>query len=426
MSSGFWRSFLRIGMTVVITILVFVAVMNALPGEFGPDQIKGTPGAVDSAQFQQEMAGLLTSPVLQGNSVSDLQNGQQVFPAMLKDIRSAQTSVDLEMYIVWPGVLEQRFVDALSDRARAGVPVNVQIDWIGSRDNKGFGQKLRAAGVHFHFFRSLHLASLDHLNNRTHRKLLIVDGRIAYTGGVGIADSWMGNAQSAKHERDMMFRLRGPVVAQLQGTFEHNWTITTGQVLQGNAYFPPLSSQGSTLVQPFASAPEGGSQTIGLMYLLAIRAARSTIDIEEAYFIPGARTLRALKAALARGVRVRIILPGPQVDAAVGHASQENWGPLLAAGATINRFQGATLHSKLIIVDDFLTMGGSSNFDSRSLYFNDEADVNIYDHAFATHMNTVFAADLARSKPVTLAQWKARGWTTRLLDWFWSLTSLEL
>lgn len=426
MSSGFWRSFLRIGLTVVITLVVCLALLNALPGEFGPDQIKGPSGAVDSAQFQQEMAALLSSPVLQGNSVTDLQNGQQAFPTMLKDIRSAQSSVDLEMYIVWPGVLEQRFVDALSARARAGVSVNVLIDWIGSRDNADFGRQLRAAGVHFHFFRSLHLRSLDDLNNRTHRKLLIVDGRIAYTGGVGIADSWMGNAESAKHERDMMFRLRGPIVAQLQGTFEHNWTIASGQVLLGNAYFPPLASQGSTLVQSFASAPEGGSQTIGLMYLLAIRAAHTTIDIEEAYFIPDARTLRALKAALARGVRVRIILPGPQVDAAVLHASRVNWGALLAAGATISRFQGATLHSKLMIFDDFLTIGGSSNFDIRSLYFNDEADVNVYDHAFATHMSTVFDADLARSKPVTLAQWNARPWTTRLLDWCWSLTSMEL
>lgn len=426
MSTRFWRPFFAIGVTVVITILVCLALLNAVPGELGPDRVSSSPGAVDSPQFQREMAALLTAPLVEGNSVSDLQNGQQIFPAMLKDIAAARTSIDLEMYIFRSGRIGQSFVDALSERARAGVSVHVLDDWMGSRDDANIGRQLRAAGAHFYFFRSLELRSLDHLNNRDHRKLLIVDGRIAYTGGVGIADSWLGNAQSAKQERDMMFRLRGPIVAQLQGTFEHNWTIESGNVLLGDAYFPSLQADGNTLIQAFASAPEGGSQTIGLMYLLAIRAARSTIDLEEAYFIPDARTLRALKAALARGVRVRIVLAGAQAAPFVAHASRENWGVLLAAGATIRRFQGATLHSKLLIIDGFLTIGGSSNFDSRSFYFNDEADINVFDRAFAAEMTTVFNADLARSSLVTLAQWRARPWTTRLLDWFWSLTSMEL
>ncbi len=212
----------------------------------------------------------------------------------------------------------------------------------------------------------------------------------------------------------------------MQGTFEYNWTIESGQVLLGDAYFPPLQAQGGIPIQSFASAPEGGSQTIGLMYLLAIRAVRSTIDIEASYFLPDARTRKALNAALARGVRVRIMLAGAQVAPFIGHASRENWGVLLAAGATIARFQGATLHSKLLIIDSFLTMGGSSNFDSRSFYFNDEADINLFDRTFAAHVTTVFDADLARSGRVTLAQWRARSRTTRMLDWFWSPTSLEL
>jgi cardiolipin synthase A/B len=426
MGKGFWLSFLRTGLVVLVTVVAFLALLNILPGELGPDQVRGPPGAVDSLQFQGQMAALLGSPVIDGNSVSDLQNGQQIFPAMLRDIAAAKTSIDLEMYIFRSGEIGQRFVEALSARARAGVPVHVLADWIGSRDDADIGRQLRAAGAQFHFFRAPHWRSLDRLNNRTHRKLLIVDGRVAYTGGAGIDDAWMGDAETIRQERDMMFRLRGPIVSQFQGTFEHNWTIESGQVLLGDAYFPPLQAQDNTPIQSFASAPEGGSQTIGLMYLLAIRAARSTIDIEASYFLPDARTRKALDAALARGVRVRIVLAGAQVAPFVGHASREHWGSLLAAGATIARFRGATLHSKLLILDGFLTMGGSSNFDSRSFYFNDEADINVFGRAFAAHMTTVFDADLARSRRVTLAQWQARSRTTRLLDWFWSLASLEL
>lgn len=322
MGKGFWRSLLRTGLVVLVTVMAFLALLNILPGGLGPDQLRGPPGAVDSPRFQDEMATLLGSPVIDGNSVADLQNGQQIFPAMLADIAAAKTSIDLEMYIFRSGEIGQRFVDALCARARAGVAVHVLADWIGSRDDAGIGRQLRAAGAQFHFFRAPHWRSLDRLNNRTHRKLLVVDGRIAYTGGAGIDDAWMGDAKTIKQERDMMFRLRGPIVSQMQGTFEHNWTIESGQVLLGDAYFPPLQAQGGIPIQSFASAPEGGSQTIGLMYLLAIRAARSTIDIEASYFLPDARTRKALNAALARGVRVRIVLAGAQVAPFIGHASR--------------------------------------------------------------------------------------------------------
>lgn len=413
-------------MVVALTILVGLAILNALPRELGPNRLRGDSGTVDGPTFQHTMAMLLGAPLLGGNAVTDLQNGVQIFPAMLRDIAAAKASVDLEMYIFRSGRIGQRFIDALGERARSGVPVHVLIDWIGSRADSGVRRQLREAGVEFRYFRAPHLRSLGRLNSRTHRKLLIVDGRIGYTGGVGIADAWMGNATRARQERDMMFRLRGPIVGQLQGSFEHHWTTASGEVLLGDAYFPHLEPAGSTVVQSFASMPEAGNQSIGLMYLLAIHAARSSIDMEASYFIPDARTMRALLAALARGVHVRLVVPGPEVDRAMGHASHELWGALLAAGARISRFQGATLHSKLLIIDDFLTIGGSSNFDSRSFYFNDEADVNIYDRAFATHMDAVFADDFARSRPVTLAQWQARPWQTRLMDWFWSLSAMEI
>lgn len=401
--------------------------LNLRAPETGIDQLDGRVGAVGSMQFQREASALLGSQILPGNAVADYQNGVEFFPAMLKDIRSAKVSINLESYIFRDSRIGQKFVEALAARAKAGVKVHVLADRLGSRHSDKVATELRAAGVRFHYFRPVRWRTLDRLNNRTHRKLMIVDGRIGWTGGFGIDDLWSGNAGSGDVKRDMMFRILGPVVARMQGLFGNNWVTTTGHLLTGEAYYPPLSAQGHMSVQLQASAPRGGRRNVELMFLLAIRGARSSIDLEAAYFVPDNLMHKALLDALKRGVHVRIIMPGPYVDSSITlDASQAMWGDYLAAGADIYRFQPAMLHSKLMIVDHALVIGGSSNFDYRSFDLNDESDLMIYDHDFARHMSEVFDQDLAQSRPVSLQDWKQRSSTRKLVDKLSSLMSPQL
>ncbi|HET7300554.1 MAG TPA: phospholipase D-like domain-containing protein, partial [Oleiagrimonas sp.] len=240
-------------------------------------------------------------------------------------------------------------------------------------------------------------------------------------------DLWSGDADSSKVKRDMMFRVLGPVVARMQGLFGNNWVTTTGNLLTGEAYYPTLSAQGHMSVQLQASAPRGGRRNVELMFLLAIRGARSKIDLEAAYFVPDDLMRRALLDALARGVHVRIIMPGPYIDSTITlDASQATWGVYLAAGASIYRFQPSMLHSKLMIVDDALVIGGSSNFDYRSFDLNDEADLMIYNRDFAKRMTEVFNQDIAQSRHVSLKEWKQRPWTRKFVDSFWSFMAPQL
>ena len=274
-----------------------------------------------------------------------------------------------------------------------------------------------AAGVEVHRFHPLHWYHLTRMNNRTHRKLLVVDGRIGFTGGVGISDDWDGDARDPKHWRDSHYRLEGPAVAQMQAAFMDNWIKTTGKVLQGEAYFPALEPVGTALGQVFTSSPSGGGDSMQLMYLLSITAAEHTIDLSAAYFVPDALTRRALLAALKRGVRLRIIVPGEYIDSQVTRrASRGDWGELLRAGAEIHEFQPAMFHCKALIVDSQLVSVGSTNFDNRSFRLNDEANLNVYDPQFAAEIERVFEEDLARSRLVTYVAWARRPWQEKAVE----------
>ena len=360
--------------------------------------------------------------------MADFQNGEEIFPAMLAAIRSARHSINMETYIYWSGEVSKRFVAALTERARAGVKVHVLADWLGStRMKQDAIDALRDGGVRFEYFHPLHWYSLDRINNRTHRKLLIVDGEVAFNGGVGIADAWEGNGLQPDRWRDMQFRVDGPAAAQMQAIFGDNWLATTGEALLGPDYYPETPARGDLAVQAFASSPEGGSENMQLMYLMAINGARRRIDLEAAYFVPDELTLTALRDALKRGVRVRLVVPGPHVDSTiVRNASQAQWGAMLQAGARIYRYQPALFHNKLMIVDGYLTIGGSANFDNRSFQLNDESNINIYDHAFAAHMTEVIDQDIARSHELTLAQWRERPWRQRVFDWLSSQAAEQL
>lgn len=365
---------------------------------------------VDDPQFFRAMGMLLGPDIVGGNRVQALHNGDQIFPAMLEAIRGARRTVLFETFIYWSGAIGDAFAQALSERARAGVKVHVLLDWVGSiKVDQALVERMREAGVEVHRFHPLRWYNLGRINNRTHRKLLIVDGRVGFTGGVGIAPPWTGHAQDEDHWRDSHYRVEGPVVAQMQGVMLANWGKTTGRILHGEDYFPAPQPAGEQQAQMFHSSPSGGGESMQLMYLIAITAAVRTIDIASAYFVPDDMARLALVAARKRGVRVRVITPGRRIDTqVVRHASRALWGELLQAGVEIYVYQPTMFHCKAMLVDGLLSSVGSTNFDPRSFRLNDEANLNVYDRALAQELTQVFEQDLQRCRRVTLEEWQRR------------------
>ncbi len=406
--------------TVILTIVGVALAMNFATPEKKLNRKVEHKYAVSDPQFRREMSVLLGPTILSGNRITDLENGDQIFPAMLEAIHSAQKTVTFETYIYWSGDIGKRFSDAFCERARAGVKVNVTIDWHGgSKLEKSALKDMQQAGVQVELYRPLRWYNIGRLNKRTHRKLLVVDGKIGFTGGVGIADSWEGHAQDPDHWRDIHFRIEGPVVAQLQSAFDDNWIKTSGEVLNGANYFPAIAPVGSMDASVFMSSPSGGSESMHLMYLMVIAATEHSIDLSAAYFVPDALMTQALVAALQRGVKVRILMPGKYTDSeAVRLASKAGWGPLLAAGANMYEYQPTMIHNKMLIADKQMVSVGSTNFDIRSFQLNDEASLNVYDQTFAAHMTAVFEEDLRQTKPYTYAMWKNRSWKEKVAEKF--------
>jgi len=406
------RPFFLVTATALVTLVATLLVINLSGGEKTLETHVVSSYGTRDPQFRRTMSSLLSAPVLGGNRVDDLQNGEEIFPPMLEAIRGARRSITFETYIYWSGDVGRRFAEALSARARAGVPVHVLLDWVGSsKMEPRFLEQLREAGVQVERFHEPSWYTLSRLNNRTHRKLLVVDGAVAFTGGVGIADQWDGDAQDPDHWRDTHYRLEGPAAASFQAVFLDNWTKATGRVLHGPAYFPALEPAGDTAAQMVSSSPSGGSEAVHLMYLLALAAARETIVLSSSYFVPDDVTVEALLAAVKRGVSVRIVTPGPLIDTKlVRAASRARWGELLAAGVRIAEYQPTMYHVKMLAVDGVFVSVGSTNFDNRSFRLNDEANLNVYDTRFAEEAEAVFDADWAKSTPITFDAWSRRPW----------------
>jgi cardiolipin synthase len=306
--------------------------------------------------------------------------------------------------------------------------VHVLLDWVGSsKMDKRYQRMLREAGVQLVLYHKPHWTGLGRMNDRTHRKLLVIDGRIGFTGGVGIADEWTGHAQDEKHWRDTHFRVEGPAVGQMQAVFMDNWVKATGNVLHGPQYFPEIDAAGNGLAHMFSSSPSGGSDDMELMYLMAITAAARSIHLSTAYFVPDKLTINAIVEAAKRGVKVRIITPGKRIDThTVREASRACWGDLLAAGVEMYEYQPTMFHCKLIVVDEYLVSVGSTNFDSRSFKLNDEANLNIYDRDFAHQQTAIFDADAALAKRITLDDWRRRSLRERLLEHVAALLDSQL
>ncbi|MFG6431664.1 phospholipase D-like domain-containing protein [Roseateles sp. LYH14W] len=372
----------------------------------------------DNAEFRRALGALLGPQIVPGNQVETLLNGDEIFPAMLAAIRSAKTTITFETYIYWSGSIGREFVDALAERARAGVKVHVLLDWVGSlKMDAALVDEMKAAGVECVRFHEPGFGNWRQMNNRTHRKLLVVDGRLGFTGGVGIADEWRGNARDKTEWRDTHYRVQGPVVAQMQSVFLDNWMRATGRVLHGERYFPALQAAGPHDAQMFSSSPSGGSESMQLMYLLAITAARKSIDLSNAYFVPDDLTIRTLIDAAKRGVKVRVLTPNGHIDAkAVRHASRGSWGPMLDAGIEFAEYQPTMFHVKGFVVDGIFASVGSTNFDNRSFRLNDEANLNVLNAEFGRIQQQVFEADWAKARSITADEWRRRPWTERLLE----------
>ena len=369
----------------------------------------------------------LRTGLVNGNRIQKMLNGDQIFPAMLGALRDAKTSITFETYIYWSSTIGKEFEMAFADAARRGVQVKVLVDWIGGELAQAGLERMRASGVEVRLYNPPRWNILGRFNNRTHRKLMVVDGRIGFIGGVGIADNWRGHAQDPEHWRGTHFMVEGPVVAQLQSAFIDNWLQTTGEPLNGEAFLPVLLAAGSAAAHVFDSSPGGGSKSMQLLYLMSITAAGKSIDLSAAYFVPDEVAIRSLVAAARRGVRVRIIVPGRHMDMqTVRRASRAAWGPLLEAGVQIFEYQPTMFHCKVMVVDDTWVSLGSSNFDARSFSINDEANLDVYDPVFAAEQAAVFEHDLTRSQAITLDAWRDRPWTERVLDHAAGLVASQL
>ena len=359
--------------------------------------------AIGSASFEQASGTLLGQGFVSGNKLTTLSNGNEIFPAMLNAIRSARQTINFETYVFESGDVPAQFAQALAERARAGVEVNVILDAHGCKKAEIYHDEMKAAGVNLEIYHSIFWWDLRRYNFRTHRKLLIVDGRVGFIGGVGIADNWAGDARNPDEWRELHFRVDGPVVAQLQATFADNWFSTTDEILQGPRHFPPLASVGSSKASAFPSAPRQDEFAIELMYHLVIASAQKSLLIENAYFIPNDPLVEALRQAAQRGVKVQIIMPGEHMDQkAVQRASRKRWPELLEAGVELYEYQPTMIHTKLLIADGLFVSLGSANFDPRSLHINDEANLNVMDAGFASELTRIFREDLDNSLPVDL------------------------
>jgi cardiolipin synthase A/B len=415
-------------LTFLATGLAVLLVANLTLGDKVIDQNVPSLYTVADAQFARTMNVMLGPALLAGNRAQALVNGDQIFPDMLKAIRGAQKTITFEMYIYWKGSIGEEFTRALIERAQAGVKVHVIIDALGSQKiEENVIERMKQAGVRVELYNPVRWHAIARINNRTHRKIMVVDGRIGYTGGAGIGDEWTGNAQDPQHWRDTHFRLEGPAVAQMQAAFMENWIEVTGEVLHGPEYFPTLEPAGKELAQFFVSSPGGGGESAQLLYLMSIAAAGRSIQLSAAYFVPDNNEVRQFVAARKRGVRVQIIVPGPLTDSpAVRRASRSTWGELLRAGVEIYEYQPTFYHVKVMTVDALWVTVGSTNFDSRSFSTNDEANLNVYDRAFAQAQERIFAEDLKRSRRISLEEWENRPFTEKLWEHTLGLLSSQL
>ncbi len=368
--------------------------------------------SVEDDEFLTTMAGSTGIPFCDGNAIEILNNGDEFYPAMLKAIAHAQCSVTIEAYIYWAGDIGRRFAEALAERAKAGICVKILLDAVGSSTiGDEILETLEKGGCQLAWYNPARPYSIGRFNHRTHRKSLIIDGRIAFTGGAGIADHWMGHAQDDQHWRDIQLRMEGPAVVPLQTGFAQNWLQTTEEVVTGFEFYPVFDKPAGKLsVQTILSSPETGASTARTFYYLSIAAARRSIFIANPYFVPDQGAIDLLVAAKARGVDVRVMVAGIHND---NWMTQQNsvrlYGPFLKAGIGIFEYNHTMLHQKTMVVDGVWATVGTTNFDSRSFAHNEENNICFCDATLAKKLEAIFVADIKGCDRITLEKWERRG-----------------
>jgi len=377
-----------------------------------PDVLLGEPS------FFPTLEAYAGSPIVGGNKVELLLNGEHIFPSLIADIRSAQRTITYAQYYYEDGPVAREVAEALAERCRAGVGGNVLLDAFGSLNiPTEYLDLMQRSGCHVAWFRPLKHYIFRRYYKRNHRRILVVDGRLGHTGGAGVSAKWMGNGRTADHWRDTDVRVEGPVVEYMQAAFAENWLEATGMVLGGEAYFPrPIPARGETYAQIARSSPSNGSAAMYTTLLLALSGARHSVLVTNPYFVLDDTMREALLSTVGRGVRVAVLVPGTIDHNLVRQASRAEFGALLKAGVEIYEYSPALLHAKTMVIDDVWATVGSTNLDNLSFAFNDEMNLIVYDRAFARELSRVFAGDIALSKRITLQAWKDRGFKARFLE----------
>jgi cardiolipin synthase len=397
----------------VMLAAVLVACARVHPHVSLPTLVLGEPS------FFPTLEAYASAPIVGGNTVDLLLNGEQTFPAQLAAIRSAKKTVNYAQYFYEDGLVAKDIATALAERCRAGVGVNVLLDAFGAMGMPAeYPDLLRDSGCHVAWFRPLHrLWPGSKTNNRGHRRILVVDGRVAITGGSGVSRKWMGDGRTEDHWRDTDVRIEGPAVNYVQGAFAENWLEATGVVLGGEAYFPaPLPPKGQVHAQVVRSSPAGGSFAMYTAFLVAMASARRSIYVTNPYFVLDDKMTEALLTAKQKGARIVVLVPGKIDHNIVRQASRASFGDLLKAGIEIYEYRAALLHAKTMVIDGVWATVGSTNLDNRSFALNDELNVIFYNPDVARRLERVFEDDLAYSRRVTYDAWADRGIKERFLE----------
>ena len=410
-----------------VPIVLFCAMIVALIGltivlwsaERGEDPHLNVKNVGDFSTLLPSIIGLTQSSLDSGNKIQLLENGDQFFPLLLRDIAAAKESVHVESYIWWKGQICDQLAHALADKAKQGVEVRLLVDASGGHKmDKELRTLMLDSGVKLVRFHRPTLANLGRLNNRDHRKESIIDGRIGYIGGFGLAEEWTGHGQDKDHWRDAGLRVEGPIVNRLQGAFSENWIEETGEIMAGEKYFPHLTAAGATQAHLAYTSPTGGVSSVQVLYYLAISSAKREVLIQNPYMLPDDDAIKAVAAAVKRGVDVRIMVPATDATDSpiVQHASHHMFGTLLKNGIKVFEYQKTLLHQKVIVVDGVWSCVGSTNFDDRSFQHNDEISMGLLDPKIAEQLRASFNDDMRFAKQRSFAEWRSRPLWHKAID----------
>ena len=414
-----WKKLLGVFLLFVMALTIIILLPQQKSVKYGLDHTVD----IESADFLPSITSATGALSTSGNKIEALTNGDQFYPAMLQAISQAQRSITLQAFIFWGGDIGQKFADALVAKARAGVQVKLLLDSVGSnRYNYKVIRQLEDGGCQIGWFHPVRLLIINRFDNRTHRDSLVIDGRVGFTGGVGVADHWAGNAEDPKHWRDTQVRIEGPAVLTLQTGFSLRWLETTGEMMSGPAYFPSPEQAGTLSIHTVLSEPETRSSPARILYFLSIMSARKSILIGNPYFVPDNEAIRLMREAERRGVDVKVMVAGDHNDQVLARRNSSRlYGELLEAGVEIYEYNRTMMHHKYMVCDGVWSTIGSINFDNLSFTLSDEGNVGVYDRAFAAQLEQMFQRDLEACNRIELEEWRNRGIGVRAIEWFSAL-----